>query len=266
MSPNSIMSKNKNNLKGLQILLTRSPADNLLLSEVLKSLGAKPLSCPSFDFRFLKLSKLAKKELQSIHHYDWLVFTSPRAVQAFVKQFFKVHQDYRVLMTVKIAAVGFETAKLLWEHKLWVDLLPKVKSSSGLAEEKLFKTRKKLKIYMPCAEDAKKDFQELLPKWHKVIQRFYYKKVFLQASTGQIKAIKKTKVDWVLFYSPSAVHGFLKNFGRDSGLKFLTNCKVATLGKTTSKALIQLGVPPEITSMSPKTNLLLKKIAGFKES
>jgi uroporphyrinogen III methyltransferase/synthase len=66
--------------------------------------------------------------------YDWIVFTSPNAVEYFLGQFFRLHRDVRELGTIRLAALGPATAALLTSLHLSVDVQPKTYTAEKLAE------------------------------------------------------------------------------------------------------------------------------------
>ena len=58
------------------------------------------------------------------HKYDWLVFTSPNAVDAFFAAFYEIFDDARALGLTRIAVVGPGTARKVREYHLAADLMP----------------------------------------------------------------------------------------------------------------------------------------------
>ncbi len=67
-------------------------------------------------------------------HFDWLIFTSPNAVDFFFSEFSNVMGDMRTLRSVRIAAVGPATAQKLSALHLRADLQPEVFTAEKLAE------------------------------------------------------------------------------------------------------------------------------------
>jgi len=224
-------------LFGKTYLITRSVESNLEMAAKLYEKGAHVISWPSFIYKETRTTTKIKTQLKKIKNYDWLIFTSPRSVHYFLKKYSKIHADYRPLMNVKMAAIGKETAAALKEKNLWVDLIPVKKSSEGLAEEGAFRKKKTLNIFIPQAEDARQEFYLTHRLRHKIFATTFYKKVRIKQESHDVEKIQEKKIDYILFYSPSAVHSFLNNFRRREGVEVLKNAHVMVKGRTTKKAL-----------------------------
>ncbi len=111
-------------LFGKRIVVTRSREQASDLVRQLNELGADVLEIPTI--RIQPPQKLAplREAIKTIGTYDWLVFTSPNGVEAFFREFFKMHQDIRDLGALKIAAIGVVTSAKLAALHLEVNLQP----------------------------------------------------------------------------------------------------------------------------------------------
>lgn len=223
-------------------LITRDRASNRELAKKLKKKSARVISWPSFEFIEKPLTESIKHELKEISDYDWLIFTSKQAVESFFKKYFKIHKSLRALKSVKVASIGPETAHAIRKNGLRVSLVPKKQSAKGLAQAKLFRTTRNLKIFMPQALDARKDFIKTHQKRHQIFAKSFYRKKLLKQGTAVVKKLKSQKIDWVLFYSPSAVAAFLRNFTKNDGRLFLQKTRIAAIGKTTAQELKGFGL------------------------
>jgi len=245
---------------GKTFLITRDAENNQKLAQKLQECSAQVISWPSFKVTESRLTPQIKRELKNISKYNWIIFTSKRAVDSFLLKYFKIYGDFRPMTKIKIAAVGKETANRLKQEKLWVDLVPKVSSIQGLIQENVFRRKKGLKIFMPHASDSSDDFIQAYAEKHKIFASvFYHKKTIIQ-DHQEVIALKNKVIDWVLFYSPSAVDSFLANFKDESGMKILTKSNVAVIGQTTAKHLRKKGVEPKIVSKKSSTKDLLEMI------
>lgn len=219
-------------------LITRDRASNRELAKQLKKKSARVISWPSFEFVEISATQKIKQELKKISDYDWLIFTSKHAVESFFKKYFKVYKNLGALKFVKVASVGPETSRSIRSHGLRVSLEPKKSSVKDLAREKAFSRTHNLKIFMPQAHDAKKDFIKIHQKRHQIFSKSFYRKKLIKQGAAAVKKLKSEKVDWVLFYSPSAVKAFLRNFSsKRAGRQFLQGVQVAVMGETTADEL-----------------------------
>lgn len=247
---------------GQTFLITRDPESNHKLSRSLLERSANVIDWPSFQFSETRMTAKLKQELKRISSFDWIVFTSSRAVSSFLSKYDKVHDDFRALTGLKIAAIGSKTAKKLKTEKLWVDLIPKESSAKGLAAESVFKRKKNLKIFIPQAKDARKDFIECHAKRHKITAIPFYQKEFIKQDSKEVKKIKTKKIDWALFYSPSAVDGFLANFNKNDGLRILQKVKIAVIGKTTAAHVKSLGLDAVVVAREASDDGILAMMEG----
>ena len=62
--------------------------------------------------------------MRAVGTFDWIVFSSANAVDAFIQRLLATPQDLRSLKGVKLCVVGPATAERLARHGLKVDLTP----------------------------------------------------------------------------------------------------------------------------------------------
>jgi uroporphyrinogen III methyltransferase/synthase len=122
-------------LFGQRVVVTRTRNQASALSDRLTQLGAEVLEISTIRIVPLPLGATEREKLTNLaKHFDWVVFTSPNAVDLFFAEFFQVTPDLRALGAVKLAAVGPATAKKLRELHLRVDLQPETFTAENLAE------------------------------------------------------------------------------------------------------------------------------------
>jgi len=122
-------------LFGKRVVVTRTRRQAGSLSSRLARLGADVLEIPTIRVVSVALGATERGKLAALsEHFDWLIFTSPNAVDFFFSEFFKQTNDLRALGSIKIAAVGPATAKKLSDLHLGIDLQPEVFTTEKLAE------------------------------------------------------------------------------------------------------------------------------------
>jgi uroporphyrinogen III methyltransferase / synthase len=122
-------------LFGQRVVVTRTRRQASALTKRLTRLGADVLEIPTIRVVPIALEEKETAKLQDLSaHFDWLIFTSPNAVDFFFAEFFQVVNDLRALKSVKIAAVGPATAQKLNDLHLHADLQPTVFTTEKLAE------------------------------------------------------------------------------------------------------------------------------------
>ncbi len=244
-------------LFGQRVMLTRSPDDNRELARKLEAVGASVIDWPSYIYQSVKLQAGDSRAIVKVRTYDWLVFTSARAVTFFLKEFFRCHDDVRSLAKIKIAAVGLKTAEAIKTAGLWVDCQPKTATSADLAKCPEFTRTRGLKILWPQAADARGEFAAALKYRHRLTALTVYRKKNLKQKAEVVDALKNKKPDWALFFSPAAVDAFLANFAGGEGVALLKNVRLAVIGSTTAAHVKKLGLVVVVVAKSPDVETLL---------
>lgn len=122
-------------LFGQRIVVTRTRRQASGLSRKLTQLGADVLEIPTIRIVPVALGDRERNQLRNLaEHFDWLVFTSPNAVDLFFEEYFQQQGDIRHLGGIKLAAVGPATAHHLTAMHLAVDLQPEIYTTEKLAE------------------------------------------------------------------------------------------------------------------------------------
>jgi uroporphyrinogen III methyltransferase/synthase len=121
-------------LFGRRVVVTRARAQVGSLARRLERLGADVLEIPTIRIERIPLESSAREKLGQLgEHFDWLVFTSPNAVDLFFAEFFRACDDVRRLGAIRLAALGPATARKLAELHLRVDLQPSLFTAEKLA-------------------------------------------------------------------------------------------------------------------------------------
>ncbi len=115
-----------NGLKGKKIVITR-PAERAHDSaEMVKSYGAIPVVTPTIELRDSKPEEMIKL-CKMLDQLDWLIFTSPRAIESFFR-----YCNIRDYPKVRVAVIGPKTGEALDKYKVKIDLMPDNYTAEGL--------------------------------------------------------------------------------------------------------------------------------------
>jgi uroporphyrinogen-III synthase len=245
-------------------LLTRAEEDNEKVSNFLKEQGAAVISWPVFSYKELSV-KDYEEQISNLDCFDWLIFTSPRSVAFFVQACEKMAYDIESFSN-RIACVGEKTAAEVKKNGFPVDLVPKTKTSEGLVEEKEFKESKNLKILIPGAEDARGFFEKELGIQHNIVSISLYRKEIRQPSNDDVKNLLQESIEWILFYSPSAVRCFIDGMDKNKALAFLKKAQIAVIGPVTAEFIKEQGLTVDVIAEEPSTEKLIERISTFERS
>ncbi len=119
------------NLKGINVLVTRPEHQAQKLCQALEKSGATPLPFPVLEITDPQDIASAKKTVQQLENYHWLIFISANAVE---RAFALMEQEKVVLPdSCKVAAIGRSSADKLHELNVKEVLIPQQRfDSEGL--------------------------------------------------------------------------------------------------------------------------------------
>ena len=215
-------------LQGKRVLLTCS--DTIMDKAVRRvvDFGGRPLARPMI--KLLPCDEVISR-ISTLCDYDWLVLTSPAAVNFFMKMVLKAGVDLRSIP--KIMTCGPGSAQAFKSFGITPDLTPPmIYSAEGLAElltNMDFAGQRILRLRSEKAGSLLADV--LREKGAEVDDELLYKNEF-------VKYPQLPEFDIVFFASASAVHSYIGQVGADS----LQEKFILSIGKPTSDALLKHGL------------------------
>jgi len=100
----------KKPLVGKRILITRARDQAAAFTESLKNLGAEIIEFPTIEIvPPLRWDQL-DRAIDQLGSYDWLIFTSANGVNFFWERLNEKGKDRRLLLPIKVCAIGPATA------------------------------------------------------------------------------------------------------------------------------------------------------------
>src|SRR5262249_49875152 len=121
-------------LFGKRILVTRPREQAGELVERLESFGAEAIEAPMIRIAPPEDYGPLDAACARVGGFNWIVFSSANAVDAFMARLLASPYDVRALGSVKLCAVGPSTAERLGRHGLKVDLVPAEYRADGVAQ------------------------------------------------------------------------------------------------------------------------------------
>ena len=111
-------------LFGRRILVTRPRDQAAEMSELIETLGGEAIEAPMI--RIVPPEDYAELDAAcaDVGRFDWMVFSSANAVEAFMQRLLASPLDLRALGGTKLCAVGPATTERLARYGLKVDLVP----------------------------------------------------------------------------------------------------------------------------------------------
>ena len=241
-------------LFGKRIVVTRTRRQASALSKRLAQLGADVLEIPTIRIVPRELDADQRGKLSAFsHHFDWVVFASPNAVELFFAEYFQQKPDLRDLGPVKIAAVGPATRQKLEELRLRVDLMPEIYTTENLADIFSLRDISKQRFCLPHGSLADPLLTNRLRASGAAVEEWtlYDTTPETEDPAGARARYLREGAHWITFTSSSTVENW-------HALKLEPKAgkphpKVVSMGQVTSTTLRKLGY--EIAAESPASTL-----------
>jgi uroporphyrinogen-III synthase len=216
------------------IVVTRSEGPEGPLTQILSDGGARVLQWGSIAFAPPEDPAPLIEGLGDLERYDWIFFSSPRAVEAVTSRVPSPPAG------VRMAVVGPSTGDSLREAGWPVDRVPEEASGQGVVEAfRAAGDAKGARIFFPASAIARDVFPRgLRALGADVDQVTAYRLVTLPLDAEACEgALDAGLVQAVTFASPSAMEGLKKGLGPVLFQRLAEEVPAAAMGTTTAGAL-----------------------------
>ncbi len=285
----------KQPLRGLRVIVTRSEGQAGVLSQRLKRLGAFVISLPLIkvikDGAHIDKARIYNV-VQNIEDYDYIIFTSVNGVSGFLDDCFSKGFDARRFYGKKIVSVGKNTSLELKKYGIIPDIIPSEFSQSGIinslknikltGKKILFPQAWKINNELPAFLASSGAILENLPVYETIVPEKSREELYeIFSSLINIKESSIKKVhrniglpgDFSLsslvisFTSYSTVENFV-NLIKDIQEDFLTviiksGVKFASIGEKTAKYALGFGIKSDIIPEEVSIVSLVDEIVIF---
>ena len=234
-------------LFGKRVLITRPQTQSQEFEAALCERGAQPLVAPTIEIVPVpgELRDRAHAALVELVAYDWIVFTSQNAVEAFFAMLHEHRRDARALGGCKVAAIGPKTAGALQQYGITADCIPVRYIAEAVAQAVLEQTNDGERILLFCAQDARDVLPERLRAAGRSVDVVAAYRSELR--TDPQIAAQTAVADIITFTSASTVDGFMKNLG-ESALDATRDKMVACIGPITAAAARAHGLHVDVVA------------------
>ncbi len=186
--------------------------------------------------------------LERANEHDWLVVTSPHAVDVVSSR--PAWAALRRRATPAVAAVGPRTAVRLAQAGVRAHLVAEDPGAGGLVSalrERLGSALAEKRFLWPRSDRARRELADSLRASGAVVTEVVaYRTLPAEPTTAGafLRLLERGEIDAVTFMSPSSASGLARALGTDSLRVLAEHALVASVGPTTSEALRELGAPP----------------------
>ena len=232
-------------LAGLRVVVTRAEHQSERLAAAFERAGARVELLPLLEVVPAADPRPLERAAAEAGSYDWIVFTSSNAVEAFLPL------AGPLPATVRIAAVGPATAEALRRFEIDPHLTARRAEAEGLAADLASQVAGK-RVLLPQAADARPVLLAALREAgaEAVAVAAYDKRLPPEAPARAAELFAETPIGWVTFTSPRIVRHFAELFGEDWERR-RGELRAASIGPVTSAELRRHGVVPAAEAARP---------------
>jgi uroporphyrinogen III methyltransferase/synthase len=258
-------------LFGKRILVTRPKDQSMELVERLEAMGAEAIEAPMIRILPPEDDGPLEEACARAGDFDWIIFSSANAVDAFIGRLLAGPADLRALGGVKLCGVGPGTAEHLTRLGLKVDLVPsEYRAEAVLRALSDSGGVRGLKVLLPHADIGRELIaDELRKQGADVTEIVAYRTIAVEADReGEpdiYRMLLERSVDVVTFTSASAVRNFVRILGAEPAADLLAATVVACIGPVTAEAAAQSNISTTIQPSNYTIPALVDAIAKHYE-
>jgi uroporphyrinogen III methyltransferase / synthase len=258
-------------LFGKRILVTRPRDQAAELVERLETMGAQAIEAPMIRIAPPEDYDALDEACARAHSFDWIIFSSPNAVDAFLGRLLAAAHDVRVLHGVKLGVVGPAAAERLAHAGLKADLTPSEYRAEGLLEAIAEQGPVHgLKVLLPRADIGREVLaDDLRRQGAEVTEVVAYRTVVVEPERdGEpdiYRMLLEKRIDVVTFTSASAVRNFVRILGAEQAADLLRTTIVASIGPVTAEAASQCSIATTVMPAVYTVPALVDAIVSYFE-
>lgn len=235
-------------LFGRRVLVTRPRDQAAEMVTLLESLGAEAIEAPMIRIVAPDSFDALDSACAAIGRFDWVVFSSANAVEAFMQRLMASPRDLRALGHIRLCAVGPATTERLARYGLKVDLIPAEYRADAIAHA--FSEAgdvRGLEVLLPRADIGREIVgDELRRQGAKVTEVVAYRTAVVdpgrEGEPDVYRMLLDRQLDVVTFASASSVRSFVRALGPDQAADLLHTTIVGSIGPVTAEAATQYGI------------------------
>jgi uroporphyrinogen-III synthase len=237
-------------LAGRRILITRTRQQASELAAQLEEMGAEAILIPTIELAPPTSFESLDRTLNSIASFEWILFTSANAVQAFAT---RARELGVVPELKKIAVIGPATARAVRGIGLRVDLMPEQYVAESLADalrplaagiSMLLVRAEQARDVLPLALDAAGARLTIAHAYRNIVP------LDSVAALQQVLSDSRRYPDAITFTSSSTVTNLFSLLDA-AALQLPDRIERVSIGPITSRTLRELGHPATIEASEP---------------
>lgn len=259
-------------LFGKRVLVTRPRDQAAEMVDRLAIMGAEAIEAPMIRIAPPEDLNPLRRAVGNVDTFDWIVFTSANAVEAFMSALLDGTRDVRALKGPRLCSVGTGTAERLARYGVKADLIPdEFRGDALVAAMADAGTLEGCRVLVPRADIGRDIIVDGLRSAGALVTDVVaYRTVLEDAQQDDgpdvYRMLLDEEIDVVTFTSPSAVRNFASIYGKEQTIDLLSHTVVAAIGPVTSEAATQLGltvtVQPAVSTISALVDAIAAHVSA----
>lgn len=251
-------------LSGQRVLITRPRQQTAAFVRGLEALGATAVVFPAVEILPLEDLTALDAAVRGVGERDWLVFTSVNGVRHFLARCEELGCT-ESLGRLDIAAIGPQTARLLRERGVSVNLVPDEYRAEGILAALGAERVRGRRFLLARVAGARDVLPETLRRWgaEVTVVEAYRNEPVRQGARELARILER--VDWVTFTSPSTVNAFAELL-EEAGVETPgAGIRVACIGPVTADAASGRGLEVDVVAREYTVAGLIQALVEFVE-
>jgi uroporphyrinogen III methyltransferase / synthase len=251
-------------LTGRRVLVTRPRQQVTSFVRGLEARGAQVAIYPTVEILPLRDTVALDRAIQNMGGYDWLIFTSANGVRHFLQRCEALGQ-VASLQGPRLGAIGPETARVLEEHDLRVEVVPREYRAEGILDELGADRVCGARFLLARVAGARDVLPETLRQWGGVVDVVEaYRSQPVKDGGERLSALLKSgTLDCVTFTSSSTVNGFFDMLEAEDFAGSVAGITVACIGPITAQTARDRGVKVHVEAREYTVNGLIRAIVEY---
>ncbi|HEY9086318.1 MAG TPA: uroporphyrinogen-III C-methyltransferase [Candidatus Tyrphobacter sp.] len=234
-------------LFGKRVLITRTAPEAERFANALLARGIEPILAPTIEIHPPEDPAPARRAIEELERYAWIVFTSRNGVEAFFDNLHAMDADARFIGHTRVAAIGPKTARCLEAFGVRADLVCGRFTSEDVARELLERTCEGERVLIYAAQEGRDVLRSVLEQAGRVPAPVaaYATRIAVDPEFAQ----KVARADVLTFTSGSTVRGFAALLGGNAAAIEAANGKlVACIGPITAGEARDAGLQVDVVA------------------
>ena len=252
-------------LAGKQIVVTRAGAQAYGLVEQLEKAGGKVIELPTIEIQSPESFARFDAAVKEIERYDWLIFTSVNSVAPFLARLRAGNKSTASVASIKVGAIGPETAKRLESAGITASLVPQRYQAEGILDAVKPEAMRGKRVLIPRAAEAREILPQTLRQWGATVDVVVaYRTALPNIDVGPVaELLRRRTIDVITFTSSSTVKNFVALFDGKALTEIAGESVIACIGPITARTAEEMGGRPGIVAKEFTTAGLTRAIIAY---